>query len=54
MLVYLGNQYSTAAIPNENFARELMELFTMGKVPTQNYTEDDIKAASYVLSGWRK
>ena len=53
MLVYLGNQYSTAAIPNENFARELMELFTMGKVPTQNYTEDDIKAASYVLSGWR-
>jgi uncharacterized protein (DUF1800 family) len=36
MLVYLGNQYSTATVPNENFARELMELFTMGKVPTQN------------------
>lgn len=53
MLVYLGNQYSTATIPNENFARELMELFTLGKVPTQNYTEDDVKAASYVLSGWR-
>ncbi len=53
MLVYLGNQYSTAAVPNENFARELMELFTMGKVPTQNYTEADVIAASKVLSGWR-
>ncbi len=53
MLVYLSNQYSTAAAPNENFARELMELFTMGKVPTQNYTEPDIIAASKVLSGWR-
>jgi uncharacterized protein (DUF1800 family) len=53
MLLYLGNQYSTASIPNENFAREVMELFTLGKVPTQNYTEDDVKAASRVFSGWR-
>ena len=53
MLVYLGNQYSTATVPNENFARELMELFTMGKVPTQNYTENDVIAASKVFSGWR-
>jgi uncharacterized protein (DUF1800 family) len=53
MLVYLGNQYSTATVPNENFARELMELFTLGKVPTQNYTEADVIAASKVLSGWR-
>lgn len=53
MLVYLSNQYSTASVPNENFARELLELFTMGKVPTQNYTESDIIAASKVLSGWR-
>ncbi len=53
MLVYLGNQYSTATVPNENFARELMELFTLGKVPTQNYTEEDVKSASKVLSGWR-
>ncbi|MEO7446397.1 MAG: DUF1800 family protein [Ferruginibacter sp.] len=53
MLVYLGNQYSTAAVPNENFARELMELFMLGKVPTQNYTESDVIAASKVLSGWR-
>jgi uncharacterized protein (DUF1800 family) len=53
MLLFLGNQYSTASVPNENFARELMELFTLGKVPTQNYTEPDIIAASKVLSGWR-
>ncbi len=53
MLVFLGNQYSTAAVPNENFARELMELFTLGKVPTQNYTEADVIAASKVISGWR-
>jgi uncharacterized protein (DUF1800 family) len=53
MLVYLGNQYSTAATPNENFARELLELFMMGKTPVQNYTEEDIIAASKILSGWR-
>jgi uncharacterized protein (DUF1800 family) len=53
MLVYLGGQSSTASTPNENFARELMELFTLGKVPTQNYTEIDVVAASKVLSGWR-
>ncbi len=53
MLMYLGNQYSTATVPNENFARELLELFTMGKVPTQNYTEPDVIAASKVFSGWR-
>ncbi len=53
MLVYLGNQFSTASAPNENFARELLELFTMGKVPTQNYTESDVIAASKIFSGWR-
>jgi uncharacterized protein (DUF1800 family) len=53
MLLFLGNQYSTANVPNENFARELLELFTMGKVPVQNYTEPDIIAASKVFSGWR-
>jgi Protein of unknown function (DUF1800) len=52
MLVYLGGQYSTATTPNENFARELLELFTMGKAPTQNYTEADIIAASKIFSGW--
>ena len=53
MLVYLGNQFSTASVPNENFARELLELFSMGKEPTQNYTESDIISASKIFSGWR-
>lgn len=53
MLVYLGNQFSTASAPNENFARELLELFTLGKVPTQNYTEADVQSAAKVFSGWR-
>lgn len=52
MLFYLSGQYSTAAAPNENFARELMELFMLGKVPTQNYTEDDVQAAAKIFSGW--
>lgn len=53
MLVYLSNHYSTAAAPNENFARELMELFTMGKFPSQNFTEADVQNAAKVFSGWR-
>jgi uncharacterized protein (DUF1800 family) len=53
MLVYLSNQYSTASAPNENFARELLELFTIGKVPTQNYAEADVLPAAKVFSGWR-
>lgn len=52
MLIYLSNHYSTAAAPNENYARELLELFMIGKDP-QNYTEDDVKAGAKVLSGWR-
>jgi uncharacterized protein (DUF1800 family) len=52
MLVYLGGQYSTAAAPNENFARELFELFTLGKTPTQNFTEEDVQSASKIFSGW--
>lgn len=52
MLLYLGNHYSTASAPNENYAREILELFTMGKSP-QNYTEADVQSAAKVLSGWR-
>jgi uncharacterized protein (DUF1800 family) len=36
--------------PNENLARELMELFTLG---VGQYTEDDVKAGARVLTGWR-
>jgi uncharacterized protein (DUF1800 family) len=50
MLVYLNGGGNTATKPNENYARELMELFTIGR---GNYTEEDVKAAARVLTGWR-
>jgi uncharacterized protein (DUF1800 family) len=50
MLIYLNGGGNTAAKPNENYARELMELFTIGR---GNYNEDDVKAATRVLTGWR-
>ena len=49
MLQYLDGSYSTGDAPNENFARELMELFTLG---AGNYTEDDIRVAARGFSGW--
>ncbi len=53
MLVYLGGNSNFKSAPNENFARELMELFTLGKDYGVQYTEDDVKAAARVLTGWR-
>lgn len=56
MLRYLNGNQNVASKPNENFARELQELFTIGATnPTtgqKNYTEDDVKAAARVLTGW--
>ncbi|MFA6239856.1 MAG: DUF1800 domain-containing protein [Candidatus Hydrogenedentales bacterium] len=49
MLRYLDNVQSTKKHPNENWARELMELFTMGKGA---YTEDDIKNSARAFTGW--
>lgn len=49
MLEYLDCKQNLARRPNENFARELMELFTMG---VGNYTEDDIKEAARAFTGW--
>jgi uncharacterized protein (DUF1800 family) len=51
MLRYLDLGNSTGRNPNENYARELMELFTMGP---EAFTEDDVKAASKALAGWRE
>lgn len=48
MLIYLDNARSRAGNPNENYARELLELFTLGE---GNYTEDDVKAAARALTG---
>lgn len=53
MLVYLNGNTNTNKAPNENYGRELLELFTLGKTPDVHYTEDDVKAAARVLSGWR-
>jgi uncharacterized protein (DUF1800 family) len=50
MLIYLDGNNSRGSGPNENYARELMELFTMG---IGNYTETDVKQAAKVLSGWQ-
>ena len=49
MLEYLNNQQNKKEHPNENFARELMELFTLGR---GNYTEDDIKESARAFTGW--
>jgi len=50
MLRYLDLAASTGRAPNENYARELLELFTLG---VGNYSEDDVKAAAKALAGWR-
>ncbi|MCX2582226.1 DUF1800 domain-containing protein [Pedobacter sp. MR22-3] len=49
MLQYLNNQQNRKGKPNENFARELMELFTLGR---GKYTENDIKESARSFTGW--
>jgi uncharacterized protein (DUF1800 family) len=49
MLSFLNNQQNKKQHPNENFAREVMELFTMGR---GNYTETDIREAARAYTGW--
>lgn len=49
MLQFLNNQQNRKKKPNENFAREVMELFTMGR---GNYSETDIKEAARAFTGW--
>jgi uncharacterized protein (DUF1800 family) len=57
MMLWLDTTTSTRATPNENWPRELQELFTMGinDVVTgqPNYTEDDVKQISRAFTGWR-
>lgn len=52
MLVYLNGNKNTAAAPNENYARELQELFAIGKGPDSKYTEQDVQQAARVLTGY--
>jgi uncharacterized protein (DUF1800 family) len=49
MLLYLDGAHSYKNNPNENFAREVMELFTLGE---GNYTEQDIQQAAKAYTGW--
>jgi uncharacterized protein (DUF1800 family) len=49
MLQFLNNQQNKKGHPNENFAREVMELFTLGR---GNYTETDVKEAARAFTGW--
>lgn len=59
MLIYLNGHQNSKTSPNENFAREFFELFTIGKGPQigpgdyTHYTEDDIVQAARVFTGWR-
>ena len=60
MLRYLNGNTNINGKPNENYARELQELFTIGKGPEiapgnyTHYSEADVQAAARVLTGWRK
>ena len=49
MLIYLDGDGSYGEAPNENLARELMELFTLG---VGNYTEQDVRGGARALAGW--
>ncbi|MBL7739860.1 MAG: DUF1800 family protein [Chitinophagaceae bacterium] len=53
MMYFLNNQQNSASAPDENYARELMELFTLGKGADSQYTQSDVVEASKVLTGWR-
>jgi len=52
MLRYLNGYQNNKNAPDENYARELQELFTLGKGPLVFYTEADVKAAARVLTGY--
>jgi hypothetical protein len=58
MLLYLNGAQNNKNAPNENYARELLELFTIGKGPQAgpgdytHYTEEDIKEIARALTGW--
>ena len=58
MLFYLNGNQNVVGAPNENYARELLELFSIGKGPTigegnyTHYSEQDVLAAAKVLTGW--
>lgn len=52
MLTYLNGYFNKKSAPDENYARELQELFTLGKGPNAKYTEADVKVLARLLTGW--
>ena len=52
MLIYLNGYKNQKGAPDENYARELQELFTLGKGPDSQYTESDVREAARLLTGW--
>ena len=52
VLIYLNGTFSRKEAPDENYARELQELFCIGKGPGSQYTEADVQNAARVLTGW--
>lgn len=52
MLVYLNLSFSKKETPDENYAREVQELFTVGKRPFSMFTEDDVREAARLLVGF--
>lgn len=53
MLFHLNGYLNSKLAPDENYAREMQELFTVGRGPDSLYTENDVIAAARVLTGWR-
>ena len=53
MLIHLNGYLNSKLAPDENYAREMQELFTIGKGPDSLYTENDVIAAARTLTGWR-
>ena len=53
MLIYLNGTRNNKNAPDENYGRELQELFCIGKGPNSGYTEGDVQSAARVLTGWQ-
>lgn len=53
MLQFLNGEKNIKTAPDENYGREVQELFTIGKGPDSHYTESDVQAAAHVLTGWQ-
>jgi hypothetical protein len=53
MLRYLNGERNSKFAPDENYSRELQELFTLGKGEDSRFTESDVREAARILTGWR-